>query len=100
MFMNVSALTMKEAEIMLRAIDKWLRRFYGIYAHRRTSFNRRANDGIRAQISVDVPEEAWDRIGDIIAYEAYLNLGKWVTYNKFTIGQITIVDFCTEEAEI
>ena len=101
MIMNISALRMDEAETMLKAVDKVLHRVYGIYAHRRTSFNRRANDNIRAQIRVDVPEKCWHRVGCIIVYEAYLMLGhKWVVEHTDTIGALTYIEFSTEEAEI
>lgn len=101
MIMNISALRMDEAEIMLKATDKVLHRVYGVYAHRRVSFNRRANDNIRAQIRVDIPEKYWDRIGCIIVYEAYRMLGyKPMVEHKDTIGALTYIEFSTREAEI
>ena len=62
MFININALTMEEAEFMLKVIDKWACHFYNVYGVKRiASYNARANEG-RAQIRIEIPEEIWNYI--------------------------------------
>ena len=98
MHMNVSALTMEEAETMLEVLDKWIRFHFTSYGvHRRASWNRRANDGIRAQIRVDLPEVQWEYIREGYCYEVVEKLGKAVTWEEILPG---IIELSTEEAAI
>lgn len=94
----ISALTMEEAETMLRLLDKWIRFHFNNYgAHRRTSWNRRANDGIRAQIRVDLPEVQWRYIQREYCFEIAEKLEKSITWEEIFPG---IVELSTEESAI
>lgn len=97
MIMNISAMTAAETETMLKIIDKWIRfHFNSFGAHRRASWNRKANDGIRAQIRVDLPEEQWDYIGNGACFEMARVLGKSIS----TEDAFGVLDLSTEEATI
>lgn len=97
MIVNISAKTSAETETMLKIMDKWIRfHFNSFGAHRRTSWNRRANDGFRAQIRVDLPEAQWAYIGKGACSEMVQVLGRSiVTENVFGILELS-----TEEAAI
>lgn len=97
----ISALTMEEAEFMLKILDKWLRAYYNTDGvHRRTSFNRRANLGIRAQIVCEVDREMWDYVHEGATWEMVRRMGKAISTEVYHFGKNVEVDFCTEEAEL
>lgn len=97
-YMNISALTMEEAEAMLALLDKWIRFHFTSYgAHRRASWNRRANDGIRAQIRIDLHRFQWDYIKEEYCFELMHQLGKAISWEEIVPG---IVELSTEESEI
>lgn len=102
MFMNISAMTMEEAELMLKVLDQWLRHYYNVYgAHRETSFSRRGNLGIRAQIRVRIEKEMWDYVRDGVMYEITHRLDKGCTYYLEQISDtLQVIEFSTTEAEI
>lgn len=97
MIVNISAKTAAETEAMLKVLDKWVRfHFNSFGAHRRTSWNRRANDNIRAQIRVDLPEEQWNYIGKGVMFEMAQVLGQSITVENV----FGILELSTEEAAI
>ena len=97
MIMNISAMTAAETETMLKILDKWIRFHSNSFgAHRRASWNRKANDGIRAQIRVDLPVEQWDYIGKGACFEMARVLGKSISAED----AFGVLDLSTEEATI
>lgn len=97
MNVNISARTAAETETMLKVLDKWVRfHFNSFGAHRRTSWNRRANDGIRAQIRIDLPEEQWNYIGKGACFEMAQVLGQSITVENV----FGILELSTEEVAI
>ena len=102
MYMNISALSMEEAELMLRILDRWLRHFYDVPGvHRETSFNRRANDGIRAQIRVTIDKTMWYTVKDGVMYETTRRLGKGCSFHQERItSEFRVLEFATAEATI
>lgn len=63
MKIHVCALTLEEAEILLRDIERIIRQYTGQYgAHRRTSYPARANGGARAVIEIEVTPIIWELI--------------------------------------
>lgn len=94
----LSAMTMEEAEALLNLLDKWIRFHFASYgAHRRTSWNKRANDGIRAQILVDLPRVQWEYIRKGYSFEAVEKLGKAISWEEILPN---VIDLSTEEASI
>ena len=94
----VSAMTLEESEVMLKVVDKWLRHYYNVAGVRRvTSFNRRATDGIRAQITARIDAKQWRFIRGGVLNEASALLGK-------NVGWYVLFDeyiyLHTEEVEI
>ena len=88
---------MEEAETMLALLDKWIRFHFNSYgAHRRASWNSRANDG-RAQIQIDLPEIQWEYIRKEYCFEAVEKLSKSITCEEILPG---IIELSTEEATI
>lgn len=102
MYMNISALTMEEAETMLKILDRWLRHFYTVHGVRRiTSFNRRANDGIRAQIRVQIDRPMWDFVRNGVMSESLHRLHKSMAFHTEQISpELRVLEFSTVEAEI
>ena len=102
MYMNISALTMEEAEFMLAILDRWLRHFYNTHGvHRETSFNRRANDGIRAQIRVTIDKAMWDYVKDGVMWDVTHRLDKACSYHQERItDEFRVLEFATAEATI
>lgn len=97
MIIDISAMTATETETMLKIMDKWIRfHFNSFGAHRRASWNRRANDGIRAQIRVDLPAEQWDYIGKGACFEMAQVLGQSITAENV----FGVLELSTEEAYI
>lgn len=95
---TISALTLDECEIMLKIIDRWLRAYYNVDGvQRRNSWNRRANDGIRAQIVGLVHAEAWNLIHENAVWEIMRTLHKPIT-DCTNYGDVA--DVSTEEASI
>lgn len=101
MYMNISALTMEEAETMLKTLDRWLRHFYNVDGvHRVTSFNRRAN-GFRAQIRVQIEKEMWDYVKDGVMFDVMHRLHKAISYHvEHTSEDFRVLEFATAEATI
>lgn len=100
-YMQISALTMDEAELMVKTIDKWVRFHFNLYGLKRdTSFNARANGG-RAQIRVKVYPEVWDYIKSGAMSEIVNLLGKDI---QFHVEHITkdfqVLDLSTCEVEL
>lgn len=102
MYMNISAMTMEEAELMLKILDRWLRHFYNVHGvHRETSFNRRANDNIRAQIRVKIEKEMWDYVRDGVMSDTMHRLDKAISFHTEQISHdFKILEFATAEATI
>ena len=100
-YMQISALTMDEAELMVKTIDKWIRFHFNLYGLKRdTSFNARANAG-RAQIRVKIYPEVWSYISSGAMGEIVHLLNKDL---QFHVERITkdfeVLDLSTCEAEI
>lgn len=101
MYITISALTMEEAEFMLKILDKWLRHFYNTYgAKRLTSFNRRANDNIRAQILVTVDREMLDYVKSGATWEMMHRLDKGISYHINRGPNLSVVEICTCESAL
>lgn len=100
-YMNISALKMEEAELMVKTIDKWIRFHFNLYGVQRdTSFNARANAG-RAQVRVKIHPEVWAYIKSGAMSEIVNLLNKDI---QFHVEHITkdfqVLDLSTSEAEI
>ena len=94
----ISALTANETEIMVKSLDRCIRNYFNSYgAHRRNSWNRKANDGIRAQIRVSLPAEQWDYIKEVYASELVHKLNKSISVCSIVSN---IIEVSTEEADI
>lgn len=102
MYMNISAMTMEEAELMLKILDRWLRHFYNVPGvHREASFNPRANNGIRAQIRVTIDKAMWDYVRDGVMYEVTRRLEKGCSYHQERISDtFRVLEFATAESTI
>lgn len=101
-YMNISALTMEEAEIMLKIIDKWLRHFFNTHGVQRlASFNKKANDNFRAQIRVTIDEHMWEYIQDGAMWESVHRLNKGMSFHREMLNDTTkVIEFSTAEATI
>lgn len=91
----ISAVTLSEAEQMLKTMEKFM------FCHRITSWNTRASDGIRAQIIITVKDTDWTtdnrlKMQDCIAR----NLRKAIVSQPHPFGMKDIYYINTEEAEI
>lgn len=96
LYINLSALSMEEAETMLKVIEKWARHFFNVYGvKRRTSWNARANG--RAQIMITVDSDIWKKIGDGARGETAHRLGKSMFYCKVVDN---CYEYCTLESSI
>lgn len=102
MYITISALTMEEAETMLKILDKWLRHFFNTYGVRRdTSFNRRANDNIRAQIRGEIDKAMWDEVYNGVMREVTHRFEKGTSYHIEKISDtLKVIDFCTCESAL
>lgn len=99
-YITISALTMEEAETMLKILDKWIRHYYNSYGVQRlTSWNRRANDGIRAQIIGKIDYTIWDYVKFGVMHEITERFEKGLSYHLEGRNH-EVIDFCTCEAGI
>lgn len=95
---TISAMTLEEAELMLKILDKHLRRVFNTYGVKRcNSWNRYANHGIRAQITGRVSREMWETIKYPAMDEMSNALLKSISYE---VVFSTVIDLSTKEAEI
>lgn len=95
---TISAMTLEEAELMLKILDKHLRRVFNTYGVKRcNSWNRYANDGIRAQITGRISREMWETIKRPAIDEMVNTLLKAISYE---VVFSTVIDLSTKEAEI
>lgn len=96
LYINLSALSMEEAEIMLKIIEKWARHFFNVYGvKRRTSWSVKANG--RAQIMITVDRNIWEKIGDGVRGETAHRLNKSMFYCRI-VGDC--YEYCTLESSI
>lgn len=91
----ISAVTLSEAEKMLKTMEKFMT------CHRVTSWNARANDGIRAQIIVTVNDIDWTTDNRLRMHDCIVRkLHKAIVSQPHPFGIKDIYYINTEEAEI
>lgn len=98
MYIIVSALTLEEAEVMVKIIEKAVRKAeQGRGIHRTASWSRRANDNIRAQIVGTTDGVVWDYIGEEVMQTMTRQLRKSLKYQQLVRG---VVELATCEATL